>query len=108
MSCQARMMDYYKGLKKLLKKRLACRNYLEAAYLKGRLVGLVLFLTDMPLEQLPVYFLFGHGDIFAFEQFAELLKDAEKIHKSAHRVAESYVIKENIPDNLHPHHPPFF
>jgi hypothetical protein len=55
---------------------------------------------------LPLYYLFGYGDIQNMREYLKVEKDAATLHKSAHKLAVK--LSQNLSSNQHVlHHPPF-
>ena len=54
---------------------------------------------------MPLYFLFKCEDITSFDQYKKLEKNAAKMHKAAHKLAEKRA--KGISKNLVYHHTPF-
>lgn len=106
-SCGQHIVDCIKSYESLIKDCLHERNYPDAAYFTGYQAGLIYFVSDEKGRQLlPMYFLFGCGDIVNFKQYIELEKDAAKLHKSAHKLAEVFTRRVKS-DGLIPHRRPF-
>lgn len=106
-SCAHHMCDCIDGYESLIKDCLHKKNYPDVAYFTGYQIGLIHFLLDKKSRgSLPMYFLFGCGDIATFEEYIELEKEAPKLHKSAHKLAEAIAHKVNS-DSLVPHRRPF-
>jgi NAD-dependent SIR2 family protein deacetylase len=98
-SCAYHMAKTIESYDNLIKERLSYRHYPDVAYFTGYQAGLVFFLSDKEgRESLPLYYLFGCGDILTFEEFLEAEKEAPKLHKSAHKlvVALSARMKDNL------------
>lgn len=106
-SCGQHMVIVVKDYESLIKDRLHKKRYSDVAYFRGYQTGLVYFLLDEEGRgSLPMYFLFGCGDILNFKQYLMLEKDAPELHKSAHKLAEAiaHEVKSGL---LVPHRRPF-
>jgi hypothetical protein len=81
-----RIIDSYD----ILMKR--CRrvgNYPDVAYYEGYATGLLYFMTDEKgRRSIPMYYLFGCGDIKSLSGYLKLEKNASNLHKAAHKVAK--------------------
>lgn len=105
-SCAQKMINIIESYDVLIKERLHEGNYPDVAYFTGYQAGLVYFLLDKKgRRSMPMYFLFGCGDIMNFEQYIKLEKDAARLHKSAHKMAEK--ITSTVSEGLVFHHKPF-
>jgi NAD-dependent SIR2 family protein deacetylase len=106
-SCAHHMYDCIEEYERLIKDCLHQRNYPDVAYFTGYQAGMVYFLLDKKNRGgLPMYFLFGCDDIATFEQYLKLEKEAPKLHKTAHKLAEA--IAQNVKSDLIvPHRKPF-
>ena len=105
-SCAQKMINMIKSYDALIKERLHKRNYPDVAYFTGYSTGLLYFLLDEKARRsMPMYFLFGCGDIMNLEQYMKLEKDAARLHKSAHKMAEK--IASRASEDLVFHHKPF-
>jgi NAD-dependent SIR2 family protein deacetylase len=106
-SCATHMINVIRSYDALIKKRLHEGNYPDVAYFTGYQAGLVHFLLDRKRRRLvPMYFLFGSDDIISLEQYVKIEKDAPKLHKSAHKVAEIIASRAKSEDLVF-HHTPF-
>ena len=105
-SCAQKMINMIQSYEDLIKERLHEGNYPDVAYFTGYEAGLLYFLLDEKgRRSMPMYFLFGCGDIMNFEQYIKLEKDAARLHKSAHKMAEK--IASTVSKGLVFHHKPF-
>jgi len=105
-SCVHRVVNLIESYEDLIKERLHERRYPDVAYLYGYQYGLMYLLFDEEGRQsIPMYFLFGCEDITNFDQYIKLEKNADKMHKTAHKFAEK--IASRISKDLVYHHPPF-
>lgn len=105
-SCAQKMINTIKSYDVLIKEHLHEGKYPDVAYFTGYQAGLVYFLLDKKgRRSMPMYFLFGCGDIMNFEQYIELEKDAARSHKSAHKMAEK--IASRASKGLVFHYTPF-
>jgi NAD-dependent SIR2 family protein deacetylase len=106
-SCAAHMIGVIEKYEGLIKDCLHKKNYPDVAYFTGYQVGMICFLLDKKTRgSLSMYFLFGCGDISNFQEYIKLEKEAPKLHKSAHKVAEA-IAHEVKSDLLVPHRRPF-
>lgn len=106
-SCAQHMINVIKDYESLIKDRLHEKRYSDVAYFTGYQTGLIYFLLDeKDRGSLPMYFLFECGDISNFKQYLMLEKEAPKLHKSAHKLAEAIAQKIES-DLLAPHRRPF-
>jgi hypothetical protein len=105
-SCKAHMFGILADFDLTIKKYLTEKNFLEAAYLTGRMDALVTFLKG-GMSSLPVYFLYGYKEkIKDFNEYLLLLPKAEIYNKIAHKLAREK-IGYNFPSGMMPHHAPF-
>ena len=105
-SCGDHLLGTLDKFDSVSKEYLSKKDYLEAAYVKGRKEALAYFISDEEVK-LPIYFLFGYkNDIANFEEYSKLLASAEEFHKTAHKAAQIF-IGSNYPDDIFPHHAPF-
>jgi len=79
----------------IIAKRLRqARRYHDLAYIEGFLNGIACLLADdTTMRELPLYFLFGHGDIKTLKEYRKLSKRAEELHKSSYVYAKGVVQK---------------
>jgi len=78
----------------LLKRELRARDYYDVAYIEGFMNGLICLLADdKQRRRLPLYYVFGSGDILTYSQYRELARDASKLHKTAFEFARKTVRK---------------
>ena len=84
----------------LMKRCRRVGNYLDVAYYEGYATGLLYFMADeKDRRSLPMYYLFGCGDIRNLSGYLKLEKDACNLHKAAHKVARlmaSFVHSEGV------------
>lgn len=105
-SCPQKMIHIIDSYDVLIKERLHKGNYADVAYFTGYRAGLLYFLSDEKgRRSMPRYFLFGCGDIMNLEQYIKLEKNAARLHKSAHKMAEK--IASRASEGLVFHHKPF-
>jgi len=105
-SCAQKVINIVNSYDALIKVRLHEGNYPDVAYFTGYMNGLIYFLSDKKgRRSLPLYFLFGCGDIMNFKHFIKLEKDAARLHKSAHKMAEKIASKAS--EGLVFHRKPF-
>jgi NAD-dependent SIR2 family protein deacetylase len=105
-SCAQKMINTIKSYDVLIKERLHKGNYVDVAYFTGYQSALIYFLSDKKgRRQMPMYFLFGCGDIMNFEQYIKLEKNTARLHKSAHKMAKK--LTNRVPEGLVFHHKPF-
>ncbi len=82
------------------------RRYFDAAYTEGYLNGLIsLDLDKSATEHLPLYFVWGSGELVTFDDFARALERARQLHKAA--TAEAKRLVSDIPEGLVVQHTPF-
>ena len=105
-SCAQKMINIIDSYDVLIKEHLHKGNYPDVAYFTGYRAGLLCFLSDEKgRRSMPMYFLFGCGDIMNLEQYIKLEKGAARLHKSAHKMAEE--IASRASEDLVFHHKPF-
>jgi len=105
-SCGTRVVNGIESYEHLIKERLHQRRYNDVAYFRGYQSGLMYLLLDEKDRALmPLYFLFKCEDITSFDQYKKLEKNAAKMHKAAHKLAEKRA--KGISKNLVYHHTPF-
>ena len=85
----------------------AKHNYKEVAYIDGFLAGLMcLISSDEQRARVPLFYLFGCGDITSLEDYTRLAKGSHSLHKSAYSYAEK--MAKYVPSgNVSFHHKPF-
>ena len=102
------LMQMIRTYERWQKEYLAARNYWEVAYIEGFMNGLLYFLSsDKKDPKLPLYYLFGTGDITDFRDYRELAKNARTLHKSAYSLAARVVAKRIHTAGISLHHIPF-
>jgi NAD-dependent SIR2 family protein deacetylase len=106
-SCGQHVFDCITEYETMRKNYLHEKAYGQVAYVSGFLAGMIYFLVDKNSRKSPpFYFLFGCGDIKNYDEFVNLLKEAQNFHKSAH--AFSKKIGQNLESELlTPHKRPF-
>jgi NAD-dependent SIR2 family protein deacetylase len=93
-SCGQHMINCVESYDVLVKDCLHIGNYPDVAYFTGYQSGLIYFLSDKKSRRsMPMYFLFGCGDIMNFDQYTKMEKNAAKLHKSAHKLVEALTRK---------------
>lgn len=105
-SCAHHMVKMVESYEYLIKERLSNGNYPDVAYFSGYQAGMVFFLSDEKQRaKMPLYYLFGCGDILTFEEFLKAEKEAPTLHKSAHKLVVA--LSDKIEDGLALHRRPF-
>jgi len=78
----------------LRKRELRARDYYDVAYIDGFMNGLACLLADdRQRRRLPLYYVFGSGDILTYLQYRKLARNASKLHKTAFEYARRRVRK---------------
>jgi len=84
----------------IMKRCLRFGNCPDVAYYEGYATGLLYFMADEKgRRSLPMYYLFGCGDIRSLSRYLKLEKNAPNLHKAAHKVATlmaSHVHSEGV------------
>ena len=89
-----KLIESYERGKKLGRKE---RRYHDVAYYEGYKMGLTYLLaTEETREYFPMYYLYGHGPIVKEEEYMELSKKAESLHKAAYKWAKGWIKYHNI------------
>jgi NAD-dependent SIR2 family protein deacetylase len=93
------------------KEKLRGKAYADVAYIDGYMNGLIYPLVpDEARSAMPLYYVFGYkGDILTIEEYAEVVVDAEHLHKTAYKHATK-LIRSMLPANAEGivfHHVPF-
>lgn len=102
-----KLMHMIESYEILRKRYLAAGNYKEVAYIEGFINGLLCFLSsEKRTPKLPLYYLFGCGDITTLREYKRLAKHAPSLHKSSYSLAAkmaSYIHTKGVSF----HHKPF-
>jgi NAD-dependent SIR2 family protein deacetylase len=83
-----RMIHRIESYEYLMKRCLKFGNYPDVAYYEGYATGLLYFMADEK-RSLPMYYLFGWGDIHSLSAYLKAEKKAPNLHKAAHKIALS-------------------
>jgi NAD-dependent SIR2 family protein deacetylase len=103
-----RLMHMIESYELLRKRYLHAGNYWEVAYIEGFLNGLLYFLSsNKKTPKLPLYYLFGCGDITNLRDYRKLAKHARRLHKSAYSFAARLVASRIHTEGVSFHHAPF-
>jgi NAD-dependent SIR2 family protein deacetylase len=103
-----RLMHMIESYESLRKKYLRVGNYWDAAYVEGFLNGLTYFLSSKrKIPRLPLYYLFGCGDITSLRDYRKLARRARDLHKSAYLFAQRQVARRIHTKGVSVHHAPF-
>jgi NAD-dependent SIR2 family protein deacetylase len=102
------LMQMIRTYELLKKKYLAAGNYWEVAYIEGFMNGLVYLLSsNKKTPKLPLYYLFGTGDITNLRDYRKLARHARNLHKSAYSFAVRVVANRIHTEGVSLHHTPF-
>ena len=69
------------------------RDYWNAAYIEGYLVGLISAIAPCRIDETPMYFCPGHGPDTSFARISKAIKGGPKQHKSAYHWARKEALK---------------
>ena len=83
-------VEAYENVRKV---KLRDKAYSDVAYIDGYKNGLTyLSVPDEYRSALPLYYVFGYkGNICTIEEFAEIVRDAERLHKTSYKHAKKLV-----------------
>jgi hypothetical protein len=102
------LMHMIRSYELLRKRYLHAGDYWNVVYIEGFLNGLLYFLSsDKKTPKLPLYYLFGCGDITNLRDYWKLAKHARNLHKSAHSFAARLVASRIHTEGGSFHHAPF-
>ncbi len=72
----------------ILRRKLRAKRYWDVAYIDGYTNGLTFLLVDEEdRDKLPMYYVFGAGDLYAIGEYLAAAESAAELHKAAYRVA---------------------
>jgi len=102
------LMHMIQSYEFLRKRYLHAGNYWEVAYIEGFRNGLLYFLSsDKKTPKLPLYYLFGCGDITNLRDYRKLAKRARNLHKSAYSFVSRLAASRIHTKGVSFHHAPF-
>lgn len=91
---------------KTRKEKLKSREYLDVAYIDGYLNGHRYLVADDDMRKVvPLYYVFGAGEILSLAEYKRVARTAGALHKAAMKLAKKTIAK--FPGDVVLHHTPF-
>lgn len=101
-----RLHNVIRSYKEIRRVKLSQQKYEDVAYIDGYVRGLdYLLATDEHRQRLPLYYLFGTGEIETFEEYSRLAPQAQQLHKTA--FASALHRASSLSSEVEFHHIPF-